>query len=401
MEPISQALLGAAVGEVAAGRRLGRRALLWGAVLGAAPDLDVLAAPLHGGFGEWLYHRGTTHSLWFGFVAGPVLGWGLWRWRDPERRTPLAAWVGLAVLALVTHPLLDGFTAYGTQLFAPFWRERFAWNGVGIVDPIYTLPLALGVAAAATTRGTPAFRRRALHAGLAVSTLYLAAGVALNEWAETRVEAALEREGRSVARVRVYPTVLQPFTRHFVAWTDAGAHVGWHSLLAPDCPVWRVRDEPRTPRVEALLATWEGGVFAWFADHEIGFEEQRTRGGFRVRLDDLRYAWGGEGGRGMWGVEADFDVAGRRLGPVRRFERRATAGRSASQLLAILGGRLPDARQGFASRSACGPAGTLAGAQAPACRSAAGAGAACRSAGPADRVRGRWTRPDPSVPPRA
>ena len=72
MEPLSQALLGAATADIVAGRRLGRRALLWGALVGMAPDLDVLAAPLHAGFGEWLYHRGTTHALWFGPVVGPL-----------------------------------------------------------------------------------------------------------------------------------------------------------------------------------------------------------------------------------------------------------------------------------------------------------------------------------------
>ena len=71
MEPLTQGLLGAVVARVAA-PSLGRRALLWGALVGMAPDLDVLLSPLDRGFGELVYHRGTTHSLWFGFVLGPL-----------------------------------------------------------------------------------------------------------------------------------------------------------------------------------------------------------------------------------------------------------------------------------------------------------------------------------------
>ena len=79
MEPITQALLGAATAELVAGRALRGRALGWGAIIGMSPDLDVLLGPLRDGYGAWLYHRGTTHSLWFGFVLGPLLGWILWR----------------------------------------------------------------------------------------------------------------------------------------------------------------------------------------------------------------------------------------------------------------------------------------------------------------------------------
>ena len=42
MDSITQAALGAAVGEGVLGRRIGNRAPIWGAVLGTLPDLDVV-----------------------------------------------------------------------------------------------------------------------------------------------------------------------------------------------------------------------------------------------------------------------------------------------------------------------------------------------------------------------
>ena len=41
MDSLTQIVLGAAVGEVMLGRKVGNRAILWGAVAGTIPDLDV------------------------------------------------------------------------------------------------------------------------------------------------------------------------------------------------------------------------------------------------------------------------------------------------------------------------------------------------------------------------
>ena len=371
MEPVTQALLGAATAEVVAGRALGRRALLWGAAVGMSPDLDVVLGPLHGGYGEWLYHRGTTHALWFGFVAGPALGWLLWRWRDPERETALAGWIRLCIVALVTHPILDGFTPYGTQFFAPFWRERFAWNGIGIIDPFYTLPLAAGVVAVAWQRGRNGQGRRLLAASLVVTTLYLLGGVVLNHRAETRIRAALEASGAEILSVRAYPTVLQPWLRHFVARGPGRLYLGWHSLFAADCPSWNERAiPPRSQRMTALLETWEGGLLAWFAQGQVGFDELREPdGSSTVLLDDLRYAWGSTRGRGMWGVRARFGADGRILGAVDRFSGRARGGREVDVLISAIQGDLPGRALGWQLPRRCdtaltraeppGPPGTL------------------------------------------
>ena len=42
VDSLTQATLGAAVGEMMLGKRLGNRALAWGALFGTLPDLDVV-----------------------------------------------------------------------------------------------------------------------------------------------------------------------------------------------------------------------------------------------------------------------------------------------------------------------------------------------------------------------
>lgn len=330
MEPITQGLLGAAVGRACAGR-LGRRALLWGALVGVLPDLDIVLAPLRGGYGELLYHRGSSHALWFGWALGPPLGWALWRWRTPHAPELLRSWQRLCVLALVTHPLLDVFTPYGTQLFAPFWRHRFALHSIGIVDPFYTLLLALPLVLGRAPRGW-----RGAGLGLALSTAYLLAGLGLNAWARADVRAALTAPGRAALTaereslaapdaLRVYPSLLQPLLRRAVARDSGRVYVGWHTPLRPGCPTGRwFQEPPVTPALQKLRASWQGKMFHWFALGEVTHRSTALpQGGVRVALEDLRY--GGLRGppqHGLWGVRADYDAEGRRSSPIERFQRR-------------------------------------------------------------------------------
>ena len=152
-------MLGAAVGEAAAGRKLGRRALLWGGLAGTVPDLDVFVALLLGLSkpAGLRFHPGPTHAFAFAFVAAPVFGWLTARFYRSRSRSPGAArphlgdarpWIALYFWSLWARPLLDLFTNYGTQLFWPFSRYPAALSSVPIIDLAYTTPfLVAGVAA--------------------------------------------------------------------------------------------------------------------------------------------------------------------------------------------------------------------------------------------------------------
>lgn len=72
MDSLTQIVLGAAVSEVALGRKIGNRALIWGAIGGTIPDLDVLANPFLDDIESLAFHRGITHSIFFS-VAAPFL----------------------------------------------------------------------------------------------------------------------------------------------------------------------------------------------------------------------------------------------------------------------------------------------------------------------------------------
>jgi inner membrane protein len=271
---------------------------------------------------EWLWHRGPTHGLAFGPVVGPVIGWLLWRWKGGRLRD----WVGLSVIALFTHPLLDVFTTYGTQLLSPFSRQRFAFDAVAIVDPVYSLALAVALALGLRGGVGTAAARRAAWMALALSSAYVGLGLVVNERAEALARAQLAAEGAPAARVAATRLFQLPFRASSRSGDDV--HVGWVSLLAPRPIAWERFRAARGPLVDAARATPEVRVLEWFA---MGEATPRVGdSGAVVEFDDLRYGFPGRPRDGLWGVRVRLDPSGRPLGPGERFDRHLPA--SASEL---------------------------------------------------------------------
>jgi len=328
MDTITQAMLGAVIGQAGFARSLGPRARVFGALGGLLPDLDVVAVATHGPYGELLYHRGVTHSLWFGFVLGPVLALAVQRGYVARGREPagaLGAWSALFVLALVTHPLVDWCTPYGTQLLAPFSDRRFALNGVGIIDVFYSLPLAFALAAGFAR--TLSARARAQLAGiaLALTSAYMLYAANLNASLERALAAQLRSEVGATVRVRAYPTLLQPWLRRVVARADDRVRIGWVHTSAPGDVRWQEFALASDPRIEALASTPEGRLFSWFAMDDVAGRVREVEDGAVVELDDLRYGVPGDPRLGMWGVRGFFDRSGTLRSAVERFSRPRSA----------------------------------------------------------------------------
>ena len=126
MDSLTQIALGAAVGEATLGRRIGRRAMLWGAICGTLPDLDVLV-PLGGVVEDFTSHRSWSHSLLVMAAFTPVMVWLILK-IHPHTRQHRWRWHVLVYLVFATHALLDSFTVYGTQIFWPLPRPPESWS---------------------------------------------------------------------------------------------------------------------------------------------------------------------------------------------------------------------------------------------------------------------------------
>jgi inner membrane protein len=325
VDTLTQGLLGAACGQAFFARRLGRRALVWGAVGGLLPDLDMAVIPVLGPLAEFRYHRSLTHSLFFAPVVGPALGYVLWRRarrRNDEPRGTLRDWILLMIVALVTHPLLDWFTTYGTQLLWPFSRHRFALDGVAIIDPLYSVPLALALALFRVGHD-PVRAQRAAALALSFTTAFLFYGVWLNGRAEAEAARQLAVASSPGAwRVDAYPTLLQPWLRRVVARADTQVQVGLLSLWAPRPVAWKGFRQPSHPAIDAARQTEDGRLFEWFTGGQNAARVTHCAAGTCVEIEDLRYGYGGEPDQGLWGVRLALGADGRPLDTGERFNRR-------------------------------------------------------------------------------
>ncbi|MEK0364021.1 metal-dependent hydrolase [Pseudomonas sp. CBC3] len=203
MDSITQALLGATVQASVLGRWQGRKALLYGAILGTLPDLDVVI-DYGDAVADMTYHRGFSHSLFVLSLLAVALAWLARRIRPNPNYTGMRLFFALW-LVLITHVLLDAFTSYGTQLFWPLTPSPAAWSSVFIIDPLYSVPLLLAVLAG-TIFGLQGRSVRGPAFALIVSSLYLGFTLAGKQMAERQVETAMASNGIENARIFTTPT---------------------------------------------------------------------------------------------------------------------------------------------------------------------------------------------------
>ena len=169
MDSLTQIVLGAAVGEAILGRNIGNKAMLYGAIAGTIPDLDVLASHFTDTVTALEIHRSFTHSLLFSLIFAPIFAFIVSKF---EKYKSIKNWTLFFFFTFVTHPILDAQTTWGTQFFWPF-EIRLAFKNVFVVDPLYTLPFLLFLILAMFQKRTSKKRRFYNNCGLIISCSYL------------------------------------------------------------------------------------------------------------------------------------------------------------------------------------------------------------------------------------
>ncbi|HSP24784.1 MAG TPA: metal-dependent hydrolase [Saliniramus sp.] len=328
MDTITQILLGAAVGHAVGGRRLGWLAPAAGAAGGLIPDLDVFwPTPERSGI-FWDVHRGITHSLFFGPVVGGALGWISARLhaRSAERRDKstqglLAAWCAVWILAMFTHPLLDFFTVYGTQLLAPFSHARFALPAIPIIDPVYTLILVVALVMAWRIGWKTVVGQRVMVGALVLTTSYLFVAWGQHYRALDMAQADAGYRERAPDTLQASTTMFTPWLRRLSTEEETTRHVGFVSTINPKPINWVTveRDMEAEALLDDALSTPEGVIYRRFASgllhpHIIETGDERF-----LRVGDMRYGSPGATITGMWGLEWPLDGEGRIAGEGLRY----------------------------------------------------------------------------------
>lgn len=281
MDSVTQLLLGACTAAAVAPAAHRRRALALGAVLGTLPDLDVFI-DFGGAVENFTMHRGFSHSL----LVLPWVGLAIWAlllaW--PPARAAKARWLAAVQIALLTHPLLDAFTIYGTQLYWPLDRPPVGLGSIFIIDPLYSAPLLVGALAA--LRLGPAPRAGFwLGAGLVASSAYLGWTVYAQQHLLGAARTDIDARGLAGAQVLVQPTPFNSLLwRILVLKPDGDYYEGYHSFLVGQQRSvldlrpgqrWLLADLADEPALRRLVRFTRGYYAAELVDERVVFVDLR------------------------------------------------------------------------------------------------------------------------------
>lgn len=270
MDSITQAALGAGISGAMLGRYHGRKAVIAGAILGTLPDLDVViryADPIS----AMIHHRGFSHSLLVLTLLSVVLTALVRRWRpSPQYGAQRLFWA--IWLVLITHPLLDAFTAYGTQLLWPLRPTPTAWSTLFIIDPFFTTPLTVAVLVALIAGPGPR-ARRAMRWSLGWCCVYLAMSIIFKMVVESRVRETLQSDGIQVQAMFSTP---QPFNillwRVVAKGSDDHYYESTSSVLDIRAPVW-LRQPLNSHLLNSIPPSRQLDGLRWFSGDWLRYDD--------------------------------------------------------------------------------------------------------------------------------
>lgn len=360
MDSLTQIVLGAACGEAAAGRKLGNRAMLWGAVGGTLPDLDVFAAFFTDEIASTAFHRGFMHSflfaalapwvlakgtqwfygrqvfrrraykagamaIWLLFYTGAAIGinfipvalgeglswyvltptlilgglfaWRLWRdyWQRDLRavEVPFLTWVSLFFWSIFTHPILDCFTNWGTQVWQPFAATRIEWTTVSVVDPIYTVPFALLLIAASRFSRNSRIRSALNWSGIVWGCAYLTYTYWHKVQVNTLFEQALQERNLGVKRYMTGPTIFNNIVWYGVAEGDKAYYFGMYGFNDREKRFTKISTIPKNHEALANIPTDDRAYnfLRWFTN---GYYNVAPYRGDTLQVNDLRFGLQGD-----------------------------------------------------------------------------------------------------------
>ncbi len=300
MDSITHIVLGATVGEALAGRKLGKKAMLLGAIANSLPDIDFVASFWLPTAKDVWAHRGITHSFLFVAVMTPLLaliaekiygrggakmsGIGRGAAMSPGGGMSRRDWYLFFGLQLFLHIFLDAFNAYGTGWLEPFSHYRIAFHVLFVADPLYTIWLLLSALALLVLRRDKPARKNWVRMGLLCSSLYLCYCISNKMRIDAQVKKDLQQQGFYYTRYLSTPTPLNNWLWYVVAADSGGFHTGYRSVFDHQPTHFRW-----TPRNDSLLRPFRG-------QEDVGYLLRFSQGFYAIEqwgdslvFNDLRF----------------------------------------------------------------------------------------------------------------
>ena len=275
MDSLTQIVLGASVAELTLGKKIGNRAILWGAVAGTIPDLDMITSFMVDDITANEWHRAFTHSIFFCILASPFFAWLIKKseklflslflgiifslfffafsgnfsvqigllcgyllstflifryFKNKVGEATRADWTKMFFWCLITHPLLDCHTSWGTQLLWPL-PYKLSWNNIFVADLFYTVPFLCCVAILMFYKRNNPKRRTWNSIGIGISSIYVVITLVFKWVTYNQFENALQRQEIEYLKISTRPTPFNAILWSANVETSDHYYMGFRSLL--------------------------------------------------------------------------------------------------------------------------------------------------------------------------
>lgn len=298
MDPITHAALGASCAQAILGKY--NKHIPWsvGALAAMAPDLDIFLRFKDEPLSLELLHRNFTHSLFFIPIGGLFVGL-LFLCFSYYRRSWKTT-LGAALIGYGTHGVLDALTSYGTMLLWPLSNNRFSWDIIAIVDPIFTIFLILGTFWSVIYRKPKGVLIGLLFAGLILVFNYVQHYRALNT-----VEDFIKKQKLTLTNIRVMPELASS-----IYWRVIAKYGSCLLIKEIYNPIYKQSSLDAIAELPLLKDNFSEhlsleqendlAIFKWFSDNYVIIAQRAPLilgDGRYIRVDNPLYS--------LWGIKID------------------------------------------------------------------------------------------------
>ena len=299
MDPLTQGVVGAAVSQQPANKKTILVATLLGFLSGLAPDLDIFIRSKHDPLLVLEFHRQFTHSLIFIPIGGLICAVVFYYLFSKRKGMTFKKTYIFTTLGYGTHGLLDSCTSYGTQLLWPFSDNRFSWNTISIVDPLFTMPILVLIIFAAVKKNK-IFSRLAL--GWII--FYCFFGLIQKERAQEIGKQIATSRGHDPIKIVAKPSLANLFVWKTIYNTERNYYVdavrvGIKSKIYEGSEVKKLNVSESFPWLDSNSQQAKDiERFRWFSGGYLALSKKHQN-----RIIDIRYSMLPNEINGLWGIE--------------------------------------------------------------------------------------------------
>lgn len=231
MDSLTHIALGACMGEAFLDRKLGKKAMLWGALAQSIPDIDFLASFWMNTSNNLLAHRGFTHSFLFVAIVAVFFALMAERWHRPHNIS-FKKWLLFFGGVIFIHVFIDAFNNYGVGWFEPFSHQRISFNSIYVADPFFSIWPGIALVMLIVLKHSSVKQRiRWSMMGLGLGAVYLLYCLVNKSMMDRDVKHILKDQNVHYSRYFSTPTAFQNWLWYVVAGNDSGYYVGFRSVF--------------------------------------------------------------------------------------------------------------------------------------------------------------------------